>query len=223
MNIHMGNDEEAAQPKPQAQTQPQQDGSMGPAQRFVVSANMNTLDEPVCDTIKRDLLRIWEKLRVVINPFRSLQRASDDKSREIRNWDLWGPFIFCLALAVALSSSSNADQKTLIFELVFVIVWIGAAIISLNGSLLGGKISFFQSVCLLGYCLFPLNVAALLKFIIGSKVSIFINLIYVIAAFVWSTYSSIHFVKEMVPEDRKALAMYPVFLFYLFLSWFLVL
>jgi hypothetical protein len=33
----------------------------------------------------------------------------------------------------------------------------------------------------------------------------------------------VHFIKEMVPPDRKALAMYPVFLFYLFLSWFIIL
>ena len=39
----------------------------------------------------------------------------------------------------ALSSSTNADDKTLLFEIVFVIVWIGAAVISINGSLLGGK------------------------------------------------------------------------------------
>ena len=35
--------------------------------------------------------------------------------------------------------------------------------------------------------------------------------------------ASVHFIKEMVPEDRKELAMYPVFLFYLFLAWFIIL
>jgi len=35
--------------------------------------------------------------------------------------------------------------------------------------------------------------------------------------------ASVHFIKAMVPPDRKALAMYPVFLFYLFLSWFIIL
>ena len=44
-----------------------------------------------------------------------------------------------IAYYSALSSSTNATDKTLLFEIVFVIVWIGAAIISLNGSLLGGK------------------------------------------------------------------------------------
>ena len=65
--------------------------------------------------------------------------------------------------------------------------------------------------------------AAIINLIIGSYVHILIRLLYVALAFVWSTYSSVHFIKEMVPEDRKELAMYPVFLFYLFLAWFIIL
>ena len=105
----------------------------------------------------------------------------------------------------------------------FIIVWLGGAVISVNGQLLGGTISFFQSICLLGYCLFPLNIAALLNLLIGPFCHVIIKLIYVGVAFVWSTYSSVHFMAEMVPADRKELAMYPVFLFYLFLSWFIIL
>jgi hypothetical protein len=30
---------------------------------------LNTLEEPVSETIKRDLLRIYSKLKIVINPF----------------------------------------------------------------------------------------------------------------------------------------------------------
>lgn len=95
------------------------------------------------DTVKRDLIRIWEKLRVVINPIRIFKPENSDRSKEIRNWDLWGPFLFCLVLAIVLSSGTNTEDKTLLFEIVFVIVWAGAAIISVNGQLLGGKISFF--------------------------------------------------------------------------------
>ena len=48
--------------------------------------------------------------------------------------------------------------------------------------------SFFQSVCLLGYCLFPLNLAAIINLGIGSSVHILIKLAYVGVAFIWSTY-----------------------------------
>ena len=122
-----------------------------------------------------------------------------------------------------LSAATNADDKTLLFEIVFIIVWLGGAVISVNGQLLGGTISFFQSICLLGYCLFPLNIAALLNLMIGSFCHVIVKLLYVGVAFAWSTYSSMGFMSEMVPADRKELAMYPVFLFYLFLSWFIIL
>jgi hypothetical protein len=62
-----------------------------------------------------------------------------------------------------------------------------------------------------------------LNLLIGSYLPFWGKLIYVAIAFVWATISSIHFIKEMVPADRKELAMYPVCLFYLFLSWFIIL
>ena len=63
---------------------------------------LSTLDEPVSETIKRDLMRIYSKLKIVINPWQ-LGGGPDnieEKRREVRNWDLWGPFIFCLFLSV---------------------------------------------------------------------------------------------------------------------------
>jgi hypothetical protein len=65
--------------------------------------------------------------------------------------------------------------------------------------------------------------AAVVNLLIGSVVHIIVKLIYIGVAFAWSTYSSVHFIKEMVPEDRSVLAMYPVLLFYLFLAWFIIL
>lgn len=44
----------------------------------------------------------------------------------------------------------------------FVVLALGAVILTLNIILLGGKINFFQSLCLVGYCLFPIVVAALI-------------------------------------------------------------
>jgi hypothetical protein len=46
-------------------------------------------------------------------------------------------------------------------QMVFAEVALGAIVLTINCILLGGEIVFFQSVCLLGYCLFPLVVAAI--------------------------------------------------------------
>ncbi len=48
-----------------------------------------------------------------------------------------------------------------IVQLVFGVCAAGATILTVNANLLGGNIGFFQSMCLLGYCLFPLDIAAL--------------------------------------------------------------
>jgi protein YIPF6 len=44
---------------------------------------------------------------------------------------------------------------------VFTEVALGAVILTINVILLGGSIVFFQSLCLIGYCLFPIVVAAI--------------------------------------------------------------
>ena len=49
----------------------------------------------------------------------------------------------------------------LVPQLVFALVSVGAIFLTVNVVLLGGTIGFFQSLCLLGYCLFPMDVAAI--------------------------------------------------------------
>ena len=53
--------------------------------------SINTLHESVWTTLSRDFIRIKNKLFVVIIPF-----TSKEKEKELRHWDLWGPFLFCI-------------------------------------------------------------------------------------------------------------------------------
>ncbi len=50
---------------------------------------LNTLDEPIWETIKRDLHRIGGNLILVVFPFKN----RDQQSAALRNWDLWGPMV----------------------------------------------------------------------------------------------------------------------------------
>lgn len=81
--------------------------------------------------------------------------------------DLWGPLLVCLMLSSILSVTAPGDSASLVFAAVFVIVWVGAAAVTLNAQLLGGTISFFQSVCILGYCVFPLTLSAFSSMIVS--------------------------------------------------------
>lgn len=68
------------------------------------------------------------------------------------------------------------------FSMIFVIVWLGSAVVTVNGVLIKGKvalracgillflyqISFFQSVCVLGYCVFPLVLSAIVCYFVKN-------------------------------------------------------
>jgi hypothetical protein len=112
----------------------------------------NTLDEPVSTTLLNDVKAIGTKLKFVLYP------AGDADSR---TWDLWGPLIFCLLLSLFLSFAARNNQSTAVFTGIFSLVWFGMAVVTFNLKLLGSRLSFFQSVCVLGYSLFPLVIAAL--------------------------------------------------------------
>ncbi|KAM9340928.1 protein YIPF6 [Symphorus nematophorus] len=180
----------------------------------------STLDEPVKETILRDLRAVGNKFIHVLYPKRS--------SALLRDWDLWGPLLLCVTLALLLQggAADSDDQGGPQFAEVFVIVWFGSIIITLNSKLLGGTISFFQSLCVLGYCIMPLTVAmAVCRIVLvggSGKVSFAVRLVVVTASFGWSTFASTAFLADSQPPNRKALVVYPVFLFYFVIGWMIL-
>lgn len=183
----------------------------------------NTLDEPVKDTIMRDARAVGKKFFHVLWP-------KESKSL-LREWDLWGPLFLCVFMAMMLQGSTaaadNLNDGGPQFADVFVIYWVGAAIVTLNTKLLGGSISFFQSICVLGYCVLPLAISLIICRLIliaedQTTVLFAIRFSIVMIAFAWSTYASTAFLSESQPPRRKALAIYPIFLFYFVISWLVV-
>ena len=55
-------------------------------------------------------------------------------------------------------------------QVVFGVCAAGAVVLTINVVLLGGNIGFFQSLCLLGYCLFPLDVAAIVATFVTNHI-----------------------------------------------------
>ena len=230
------------------------------------AAHFNTLDEPISDTIWRDVRAVGLKFKHVLYPV--------EKKSLLKEWDLWGPLILCTFMATILQNHIDEDDHTHgkkgsggdggpEFAEVFVIVWVGALVVTLNTKLLGGHISFFQSVCVLGYCLLPLGMALaicryanlyitmifsylstlnkmksfkliyilmcqIFRFRIvlmaGSQTTVLFILrcISVLIGFVWSVYAAMQFLGDCQPPKRKALAAYPMGLFYFVISWLVV-
>ncbi|KAK4989384.1 hypothetical protein LTR50_003260 [Elasticomyces elasticus] len=133
-------------------------------------------------------------------------------SEGLRDWDLWGPLLFCLLLSFLLSRGAQDDQKSLVFSGVFAMVWIGEAVVTLQIKLLGGNISFFQAVCIIGYTLFPLVIAALLS-ALGLPTIARIPVYVVLAA--WSLAAGISIMGGSgVVRNRVGIAVYPLLVFY---------
>ena len=59
--------------------------------------NFDTLNEPIKETILRDLKAVGMKFKHVIIP--------TEKKRLLSDWDLWGPLILCTFMAFMLENS----------------------------------------------------------------------------------------------------------------------
>jgi len=144
---------------------------------------------------------------------------------QLRDWDLWGPLLICLSLAIILSAKAPAAQTSHVFTTVFIVMWVGATVVTINAQLLGASMSIFQSVCVLGYCVFPLTVSAFLIAILRKTWFgiLYLDLIWIALGLLWSTRVSSIFVGQFVKRERRLLALYPVFFFYLLLGWLILL
>ena len=101
-------------------------------------------------------------------------------------------------------------------QLVFGVLSLGAVVLTVNVVLLGGNIGFFQSLCLLGYCIFPLDIAATVTIWVTNVIA---RWVVVGIALLWSSWASVPFIGGSVPPARQALAVYPLLLLYTCMAW----
>lgn len=125
-----------------------------------------------------------------------IPRKQDNTSYRVRNWDLWGPFIMCLVFAFFIDSKNlNFILDTTTFVTVIFSVFVGAIIVTFNIKILDGKVSYFQAVSILGYCICPIFLALialqLLKFL--QFTNRWIRVILLVVATIWSIFGKIYF------------------------------
>jgi hypothetical protein len=143
-----------------------------------------------------------------------------------------GPLLFCLLLSFLLSINAREDQRSLVFSGVFATVWLGEAIVTLQIKLLGGNMyaslpvppfhvtnyhachsSFFQSICIIGYTLFPLVIASLLS---AFRVPTIVRIPVYAVLGLWSLAAGVSILGGSgVVKNRVVLAIYPLFIFYI--------
>lgn len=116
------------------------------------------------------------------------------------------PTYLCSILNITLKSNGNE------FGVVFLVMWGGSFVVTINTKLLGGKISFFQCVCVLGYCVFPIVLGAVLVAILRIFQADFLilKLVLAIICLVWSSMSksfvylrlSIFYERDHRPQEK---------------------
>lgn len=142
-----------------------------------------------------------------------------------------GPLLFCLLLSFLLSINARENQRSQVFSGIFAMIWMAEAVVTFQIKLLGGTMyvrclyrkeltpdtdnhhsSFFQSVCIIGYTLFPLVIAALLS---ALRVPTIVRIPVYSVLGLWSLAAGVSILGGSgVVKNRVSLAVYPLFVFY---------
>ncbi|KAK4481844.1 hypothetical protein RD792_012755 [Penstemon davidsonii] len=131
----------------------------------------------------------------------------------------FGPSPNTLTEPVLDTVKRDLSRISEVFAVAFALLAAGAVILTLNVLLLGGHIIFFQSLSLLGYCLFPLDIGALICML---KDNVIVKLIVVAVTLAWSSWAAYPFMSTAVNPRRKALALYPVLLMYVSVGFLII-
>ena len=140
-----------------------------------------TLDELKRESLKRELRSIIQKSKIALFPMKTA-------NTKLLDWDFWGPLFFCLILGLVLSWQNSYKNSGTIFIMIFSIVWIGGFIVSLNSQFLGINLSVYQCICILGYCMLAIVLAAIINLLLGFLPTIFHVIVSLLGSF-YSTYS----------------------------------
>ena len=106
------------------------------------------------------------------------------KARFLEDWDLWGPLIYVLVEAIVVAAQASSNGHVILATIFFSNLF-GALIVTLNARFLGVESGFFESICLIGYCLFPLSAGALVTAILKPILAYWIRFFVILGCFLW--------------------------------------
>lgn len=147
----------------------------------------------------------------------------EEKLAELRNWDLWGPLIFGLLITLFIALGSSQSQVDDIFGVIYMVLFGGAMVVGVNSYLVGSEGSIFMMISILGYCLAPFVVAALVNWLL-RRVIFFMGVAIVCAfCWFWAVKSASVFIAACCRRSRRMLALFPIMLYYMFFAFFIAL
>jgi hypothetical protein len=142
----------------------------------------------------------------------------DEPEVSLREWDLWGPLLNSLLLAMCLGLNSSVTVPA--FTLTITLIWAGAALVTMNARLLGYRVAFLPGVSFLGYCVTPLTGCVVLL-----SVAPFwgLNILLATIGAGWAASAGMRLMAlDPALDDRRLLAAAPLCLYYILLAWLII-
>ena len=66
-----------------------------------------------------------------------MPRCFPSQNINLKQWDLWGPLFYTLLLSFFLSQSKDTNEMSQTFIHIFILMWVGGVIVTINSILLG--------------------------------------------------------------------------------------
>jgi hypothetical protein len=178
-------------------------------------------DLPLLEELDIDLKDIYYKIRCVLLP--TLGGLQRDMIRD--NPDFWGPLLIVLAYALIsvygqLKVRSSHTYPIDIIVNMKVVSWIltiwiiGSMIIFILTRVLGGEVTYSQTLGIIGYSLLPLLIGAPFVSLIGHNS--WLAFIFKGVVVFWASYSAGSLLAQEELSNKKPLILYPTFLLYVY-------
>lgn len=138
---------------------------------------------------------------------------------EIREYELWGPFVFFLVFALTVALPSMNDLEN-IFTTVMLFLVLGISLIITNTKLLKNEMGVLQGFSMIGYLICPLVVASVYNCVLHI-LPFFLRAPVIVIAFLYSMRVSWEVFVEISSKDNYFMNFYPMALFEISLVFFM--
>jgi protein YIPF6 len=126
-----------------------------------------------------------------------------------------------LLLTALIGLASGSETINSLFGAIYTVIFGGSVIIAVNSYLVGCPGSIFMTASMIGYCLAPFIVAAIVNLLLKKVITFLGVFIICWVCYFWCLKSTLVFAEAMAKPKRKWMVMYPIMLYYLFFVFFI--
>jgi len=173
---------------------------------------LNTLDEPIFDTIKRDLKAVGKKVSNAMCPYWVPKFL-------LVEWDMWGALFFASYIGILLQQLNSYDVYASQFTQIVLVVFLGTAAVTYSHVvMLRTNTSIFQYISVLGYCLAPLALSVTVTYVFdffSFGRSFWARFLFFIVFTAWSILASLLILKPDGETASIPYHMLPIIFYYM--------